>query len=148
MIDIELLRLDVDPDEGLMEAFVERPDVELHFNGRLVWGDIVKAIVAGRRDIAATHGLPETYVTPVNLDVALYHPEEKALYVAVDYVLPGQNARGDPIMSRAERKITRGAEPRTVELSEVSLGTTAKMLELMDVIDLSRVMWLPLRPGT
>ena len=145
MIDIELLRLDVDPEEGLMEALVERPDVELHFNGRLVWGDIVKAIVAGRRDIAASHGVPEACVTPTNLDIALYHPEEKALYVAVDYMLPGQGSRDDPIMVRAERMITCGSGLRTVELTELSVGNAAKMLELMDVIDLSRVMWLPLR---
>jgi hypothetical protein len=145
MIEIDLLRLDVDPEEGTMEAILGREDVELHFNGRMVWGDIVKAIVAGRRDIAASQGLPEAQVTPVNLDIALYHPEEKVLYVAVDYALPGRNSRGTPIMVRAERMIARGGEPRTVEISQVSNGTTAKMLELMDVIDLSRVMWLPLR---
>jgi hypothetical protein len=146
MIEIELLTPGLDPQEEVLAEVVARADVELHFNGRLVWGDIVKAIVAGRRDIAASHGLPEAHVTPVNLDVALFHPEEKALYVAVDYVLPGQSSRRSPIMARAERMITPGREPRTVEISEVSIGTTAKMLELMDVIDLSRVMWLPLRP--
>ena len=145
MIEIELLELDLPPHEEVLESAVGRADVELHFNGRLVWGDLVKAIVAGRRDIAASHEIPEAYVTPVNLDIALYHPEEKALYVASDYVLPGRNTRGDPIMERAEKRITCGLAPRTVEFSEVSIGTTAKMLELMDVIDLARVIWLPLR---
>lgn len=145
MIVIELLVFDAAPLEELLEEDVRRAEVELHFNGRLVWGDIVKAIVVGRRDIAASMGLAEMYVTPVNLDIALYHPEEQALYVAVDYELPGRNARGDPNMEHAERMITCGLAPRTVEISVVSLGTTAKMLELMDVIDLTRVMWLPLR---
>jgi hypothetical protein len=142
MIEIDLLKLDLDP----YEEVLEKADVELHFNGRLVWGDIVKTIVAGRRDIAASHGLPAAYVTPANLDIALYHPEETALYVAVDYVLPGDGSGCDPVMVRAERRITCGLAPRTVELSEVCIGTTAKMLELMDVIDLTRVMCLPLRP--
>lgn len=145
MIEIELLELDLPPHEEVLEGAVGRADAELHFNGRLVWGDLVKAIVAGRRDIAASHELPEAHVTPVNLDIALYHPEEKALYVAVDYVLPGRNARSDPTMERAERMITCGLAPRTVEISVVSIGTAAKMLELMDVVDLARVMWLPLR---
>lgn len=146
MIVIDLLVFDAAPLEELLEEDVRRADVELHFNGRLVWGDIVKAIVAGRRDIAASRGLPEVYVTPSNLDIALYHPEERALYVAVDYALPGEGSGCDPVMVRAERMITCGAEPRTVELSEVSIGTTAKMLEFMNVLDLTRVMWLPLRP--
>lgn len=146
MIAIELLDLDLPPMEEVLEVAVGRADMELHFNGRLVWGDLMKAIVAGRRDIATSRGLPETLVTPVHLDVALYHPEEKALYVAVDYEVPGQSAKRETVIVRAERKVTCGLAPRTVEISVVSTGTTAKMLELMDVIDLTRVMWLPLRP--
>lgn len=142
---IDLLALEHGADEEVLEDMLRTKDLELNFNGRSVWGDIAKAIMSGRRDIAASRGLPQGHVTPVNLDIALYHPEEKAMYVAVDYLLSGRSSKRDPMMARAERRIACGGEPRTVELTEVSVGTTAKMLELLDVIDLARVIWLPLR---
>lgn len=142
---IDLLSLSVAPDAGTLEAMLLNHGLELHFNGRLVWGDIVLAIVAGRREIAARHKLAEEYAEPWHLESALYHPQEKTLLVAVDYRLPGHSASGDPITERVEWMITCGAEPRTVVLSAVSAGHCAKMLELMDVLDLAEVLWLPLR---
>ncbi len=142
---IDLLSFAVDPDEGTLEAMLREHGLELHFNGRLVWGDIVLAIVEGRRDIAALCNVPEGDVEPLHLDIALCHPEEKALLVAVDYRVPGRNASGDPITERMEWMITCASEPRTVKLSKVSVGHCARMLELMDVLDLTKVLWLPLR---
>jgi hypothetical protein len=142
---IDLLSLSAAPDAGTLEAMLLHHGLELHFNGRLVWGDIVLAIVAGRRDIAARRNLAEGHIEPWHLDSALYHPEEKALLVAVDYRVPAHGASGDPITERVEWMITCGTEPRTVVLSEVSAGHCAKMLELMDVLDLAEVLWLPLR---
>lgn len=142
---IDLLALEHGADEEMLEDLLRTRDLELNFNGRSVWGDIAKAIMSGRRDIATSRDLPEGDVTAVNLDIALYHPEEKAMYVAVDYILPGRSSSRNPTMARAERRIACGGEPRTVKLTEVSVGTTAKMLELLDVIDLAQVIWLPLR---
>lgn len=145
MESLELLKLPSAPPADILEHALREGSIDLHFNGRLVWGDIVKAIVAGRRHIAATRDIPEGSVEPWLLDIALYHPEEKALLVAVDYRLPGRDSQGNPITERVEWMITCGSEPRTVALSLVSPGHCARMLELMDVLDLTEVLWLPLR---
>jgi len=137
---IDLLALESAPHEELLEDMLVSKGLELHFNERLVGGDILGAVVAGRRDIASSSGLDEESVTPHRLDVALYHPEERAIYVAVDYLLPVPQRN-----VRAERKLTVGRQPRTVELAVVSVGTSARILELMDALDLTRVLWLPLR---
>ena len=50
---IDLVKLEGAVDEELMEHMLRADDVELVFNGRLVWGDIVAAIVAAKRALAA-----------------------------------------------------------------------------------------------
>jgi len=143
---IDLTVLKNSPDEGLLAEMVAEPGVELHFNGRLVWGDIVNAIVAGRRNLAAAHGLEEVFVTPTHLEIALYHHEEKALYIGADYELQGMGRQGGPLPTSAACRVACGPAPRTVDITPVSSDTVLKMLELMDVLDLTRVLWLPLRP--
>ncbi len=142
---IDLLLLPDPPYADVLRAAIRDHRFELHFNGRLVWGDIVRAIALGRDETSDRLGVPDVLVEPLRLDIALYLPEEKALYVAVDYRVPGQDASGDPITVRVEKRIACGAGPGTVELSDVSVGTSAKVLDLLDALDLTQVHWLPLR---
>lgn len=142
---IDLLGFEGAVDEEVMEDALRTQDITLQFNGREVWGFIVLAIVSGKRTIAARLGIKEALVTPERLDVALYHPDEKALYVAVDYRVRGSGPEAGSPTLREERRIECGEAPATVTLSEVSTGTSTKMLEFLEVIDLTRVIWLPLR---
>jgi len=143
---IDLTVLKNSPDEGLLAEMVAQPDVELNFNGRLVWGDIVNAIVFGRRNLAAAQGLAEAYVTPTHLEIAVYHHEERALFIAADYELQGMGRQGGPLLTSAACRVACGPAPRTVDITPISPGTVVEMLEFLDVIDLTRVLWLPLRP--
>jgi len=144
---IDLLLLPDPPHADVLRAAIRNQRFELHFNGRLVWGDVVRAIALGRDETSDRLDVPDVLVEPLRLDIALYLPEEKALYVAVDYRVPGLDASGDPITVRVEKRIACGPGPGTgtVELSDVSVGTSAKVLDLLDALDLTQVHWLPLR---
>jgi len=103
--------------------------------------------MAARRALAANAGVPEAGIVPNWLEVAVYHPEEQAIYVTVEFVIPGQGPGRPGYGATAERIIRKGAMPGTVVMEAVSTGTSARILELMDAIDLKRVLWLPYSDG-
>ncbi len=143
---IELLSFPSTADPDVLCAVLRDHKLELHFNGRLVWGDILRVVATGREEIATRMVVPDEEVEPCRLDIVLYHPEEKALYVAVDYALPWRHPSGEPFTDRMGKMIVQGPGPGTAELLDVSVGTSAKVLEFLDTLDLTRVLWLPLRP--
>jgi len=140
---LDLLSFSTGVDEDVMEDLLRVRGIDLHFNGRLVWGDIVAAIVAGKKQLASTANVSESEVAPCRLEVATYHPEEQAIYVAVEFTMPGRRPNGMPITASAEQVIRRGGASGQVQMEAISVGNSAKILEFMAAIDLKRVIWLP-----
>lgn len=140
---IDLTSLENAPMEELLKDGLDRWKLELHFNGRLVAGDIVAAIAAGRREVATTTGVPERDVEPRKLVVAAYHAEEQAIYVAMEYTLPVSGQGGVPRSAFTEHRIAKGEAFGQAEMTRISLGTSAKVLELLDALDLTKEIWLP-----
>ena len=130
---LDLLSISGGVDEDVMEDLLRVRGIDLHFNGRLVWGDIIAAIVAGKRQLALTANVSESEVTPLRLDVATYHPEEQAIYIAVEFTMPGRRPNGMPITASAEQVIRRGGASGQVQMEAISVGNSAKILEFMCV---------------
>ena len=143
MTALDLLSLSGSPHVEVLEDMLLVHGLELHFNERLVSGDIVAAIAAARRQLASTTGVPEKEITPRHLEVAAYHPEEQAIYVAIEFAMPAHGLGGVPHTATGEQIIRKGSASRQVEMNAISVGNSAKILEFMDAIDLKRVIWLP-----
>lgn len=136
---------------GCVKPFQERPlalamqdpSVELLFNGRLVCGDAIGALVAARRELATRLSVDQHSISPSSLAAAIYHPEEKAIYFAFEFLVSGLAKDDTPVLIAAERVLRAGPNSGEVESAPTSCGNAAMILELMDAIDLKRVVWLP-----
>lgn len=139
----DLLLLATTVDEDVLAALLQDRILPLLFNGRPVWGLVNDAIWKARQQLAHSLSVEELALVPEVLEVAAYHPEEAAIYVGVTFQLSTPVTQDLPKMATADQVVRRGLAPGDVLMEPVGSGTSGKILELMDSIDLKRVIALP-----
>lgn len=143
MTAIDLLDLtDAHAEETYWQQLEER-NAELHFHGQLAWDVIVSAVDAACVELSRTTGAPRSNIIARRTLVVIYHPLEKAIYLAVEFaIMRNRDGEVQEVMV-VERKLEPAACAGGVVITPVGAGTCAKMLEWLDVLDLRRMVYLP-----
>ena len=136
---IELLGLDASVQEREILDRLRTANTVLSFNGRPIQSIVNGVLSASRRRLAASIGVRRYEVKLDRVLVAAYHPEEKALYISMNYDLPSQSSSTSTGHASVGTLVRAGPLSRQFRSEEVSVRTCEMILELMDCIDLIRV---------
>jgi hypothetical protein len=123
------------PTESDLSRALSREGGELLFNGLPVSRVIGEALDATKHSFYTTVLCYDDVTFVDRLAVAVYHPEEQAIYIGVARFVDGN----EEAVERGGRVIRKGAERGAVETIMVSYKTSAGILEWMDSIDLMSV---------
>jgi hypothetical protein len=140
---VDLIELPPDLAERTLKDALRDRNTRLHFNGRLLWDTIIVVIVHATKDVAALNNASEDAVSPSALEHAIFHFDDTAVYLTVEFAIEGPNFPLALTKTVVERVIRPGPIRGEVAIGAVSVGTTAKILELMDCVDLRKLIYLP-----
>lgn len=118
-------------------------NAELRFNDIPVADVIALARDAACAELAQSHGVPPSRIVSHELIEAIYDPLEEAIYVAGEYKILRGADQSQHETVYVEHRIKKDWPIAEVIVTPIGEGTVAKMLELLDVLDLHPLVKLP-----